>query len=62
MQNIWLLLNTLSLNYPSLWKFIWYLTINKIQVQFEKEGYASIWPGVTAPDRYEKLQFFVSAQ
>ena len=33
-----------------LMKFIWYLTINKIQVEFENEDYASIWAGVMAHD------------
>ena len=32
----------------------WYLTTNKIQVQLEKGGYASILAGVVAPDRSEK--------
>ena len=34
------------------------LDFQKIQVEFEKEGYASIWPGVLAPDKHEKLQIF----
>ena len=37
-------------------KSIYYLNINRIQVEFKKEGYASIWPGITAPERHEKLQ------
>ena len=33
-------------------KFIWYLTNNKIQVDFEIEGYVnSIWPRVIGLDR-----------
>lgn len=26
-----------------------YLTINKVQVEFDNEGYASIWTGVIVP-------------
>ena len=39
-------------------KFKWYLTINKIQVEFEREGYASIWTGEIAPDRSEKMKIY----
>ena len=35
-------------------KFIWYLTITKVQLEFEREGYASIWTSVIAPDSSEK--------
>ena len=35
--------------------FIWYLTINKIQVEFEKEGYALIWPVVMVPGRRDQI-------
>ena len=56
MENIWFPLNEVSLIDPILLKFIWYLTINRIQVELEKEDYASIWPGVTAPGRHENLQ------
>ena len=36
-------------------KFIRYMTANKIQVEFENGGYATIWPEVTAPERHEKI-------
>ena len=39
-------------------KIIWYLTMNKIEIEFAKKGYSSIWPEVMAPDRLEKLQMF----
>ena len=59
MENIWFPLNNLRLNDLILLKFIWYLTINKIQVEFEKGGYASILPpGITAPERREELLLF----
>ena len=32
--------------------------VNKIQDEVEKGDYASIYPGVTAPDTHEKLQIF----
>ena len=35
---------------------MWYLTFNRIQVKFEKGGYASFWKQVTAPDGHEILQ------
>ena len=41
---------------------IWYLTIHRILVKFEKQGYASILPGYSARDRHEKRQILVSAQ
>ena len=50
--------NNLSLNDPILLKLIWYLTINRIQIELKKEGCVSIRPGVMAPDRREKLQSF----
>ena len=34
------------------------MTINKIQVEFEKGGFASILLGVKAPDRHGKLKIF----
>ena len=43
---------------PILLKFIWYLTIYRIQVEFEKAGYASILPGVMVPDRHENFHIF----
>ena len=46
----WFPVKELNFNDPILLKFVWYLTINRIQVEFEKEGYASVWPGVTDPD------------
>ena len=54
----WFPLNNLSFNDPILLKFTWYLTSNKIQVEYEKEGYASIGPGVMAPDRREIANFW----
>ena len=36
------------------WKLIWYMTMNKIQVECRKGGYASIWTTVIAPNRFEK--------
>ena len=62
----WFLLNKLLLNELISLKFIlgtslkfkWYLTINKIQVEFEREGYASIWTGEIAPDRSEKMKIY----
>ena len=48
MQNIVFHLITYVFFYLILLKFIWFLTINRIQVEFKKEGYASIWPeGIT---------------
>ena len=38
--------------------FLWYYTINKIQVELKKEGYTSIWTGVMALYAREKLQTF----
>ena len=39
------------------------MTINKIQVKFQKGGYASIWTEFIAPDRSEKgKKNIVSAQ
>ena len=60
--SFWFLLNKLLLNelislkfiLGTSLKFIWYLTINKIQAEFEREGYASLWTGEIAPYRSEK--------
>ena len=64
--SFWYLLNKLLLNelislkfiLGTSLKFIWYLTINKIQVEFEREGYASIWTVEIAPDRSEKMKIY----
>ena len=32
--------------------------INKIQVEFEMGGYASVWKGIIAPDRFEKWKIY----
>ena len=50
-------LNELSLNVWISLKFIWFMTINKIQVEFEKGGYASIWTGVIAPGISQNIWF-----
>lgn len=34
------------------------MTVSKIQVEFEKGSCASIWTGVMAPDRPERLRIF----
>ena len=64
--SFWFLLNKLLLNELISLKFIlgtslkfkWYLTINKIQVEFEREGYASIWTEEIVPDRSEKMRIY----
>ena len=48
-----------SFSDPILLKFIWYLTMNRVQVEIEIERYASIWPRGTAPDRHEQLHFLL---
>ena len=49
----------LSLNNHISLKFIWHVTINKIQVElFEKRGHLSIWTGVMALDRCENWKIF----
>ena len=42
-------LNNLSLTEWISLKFIWYMTINKILVEFKKGGYVSIWIGGYSP-------------
>ena len=54
----WFPLDKLSSNDSILLKFIWYLTINKIQVEFDKEDYAPILSRVIAPDRSEKGKIY----
>ena len=61
-ENICFPPNNLSLHNAILLKFIWYLTINKVKVGFDKGGYASILSEIMVPDRLEKLHFFISAQ
>ena len=34
-------------------KFLWYMTNGKIQVEFEKGGYASILTGIIAPGNHK---------
>ena len=48
--NVWFPLNNLK---------IYLIHDNqRIHVELVKGGYASIWSGVTAPDRHEKLHIF----
>ena len=58
-ENIWFPLNKVRLNDRILLKFIYYLTINKVQVEFEKGGHASIVQEIMASDRQEDLCFFL---
>ena len=52
------LLNNLRLNKWISLKLVWYMIINKVRFEFAKGDYVSIWPGVKAPERHEKLQVF----
>ena len=52
------LLNHIRSNKWMSLKFIRYMIINKIQLEFTKGGYASIWPEIKSPERHEKLHFF----
>lgn len=36
---------------------MWFITTNKIQVELEKEGYASMWTGVMAPEKWKIFGF-----
>ena len=56
--NIWCLLNFLGLSRWLSMKFMWGITINKMQVDLQTGSYALILTGVMAPDRPEKLQIF----
>ena len=47
----WVQLDNISLNELISLKFIWYMTIIKVQAGFEKRGYGSILAGVMAHDR-----------
>ena len=62
MKNMWFPLYNLSFNDSILLKFIWYLTINRIQVRFEQKDYASIGKGLWSLTDMKKCIFFVSAQ
>ena len=48
----WFPLNNSSFNECDSLKFIWCLIFNKIQVEFQNRGYAPIWTGIIAPDRF----------
>lgn len=36
---------------PNSLKFIWYMVINKIQIEFENGSYGIIWTGVMTHDK-----------
>ena len=48
----------LSFSDPNILKFIWYLTINRKQVEFIKEDYVSVWPVVMAFAIHVKIANF----
>ena len=58
--NFWFLLSNLDKQISL--KFMWYMSIKKIQVEFEKGRYALSWTKVIASDRCENCKFFVSGQ
>ena len=57
-ENVLFLLTNLNLNELVALKFIWYITISTIQVEFENRDYASTLAGLVAHNKLEKLLVF----